>query len=259
MAQLITPINDHYVQMATQGAFRPKGAEYAERLGDIEAAAVTPTLTDIERWSRDFAEQTLVATKTIRKDASFTMTLAQIHRTTASFLFMDTDGDKVIQAAVTSETKVFTNLKVGRLYQLGKRNVTINSIDDGGNVPITFVLDVHYKLASEPGFIELIAIPAGAEDMEVDFSAAAITEEDDIATYGLMANQGAYGAMFFYGINDEGVRFEYEFGNVRVTVTSAIPIQGTDDFLTVELNVRVYADGTKPPKFRYGKITELKN
>lgn len=258
MAQLITAIQDHYVQMATQGAFRPKGAEYAERLGDIQAAPLTPTLTDIEHWSRDFPEKTLVASKTIQKDASFTITLAQIHRTTASFLFMDTDDDKVIQAAVVSETKIFTNLKVGRLYHLGKRNVTINSIDDGGSTPIPFVLDVHYKLAAEPGFIELLAIPGGAEDMEVDFSAAAIAEEDDIATYGLMAGQGAFGAFFFYGINDEGIRYEYEFGNCRVTVTSAIPLQGGDEYLTVELNVRVYADGTKPPKYRYGKITELK-
>ncbi|KAA1237138.1 hypothetical protein FHL81_10895 [Agrobacterium tumefaciens] len=258
MAQLFTPDLDHYVQMATQARLQPRGADYAESLGDIEAANLTPTLTDIERFSREYAEKTLAATKTIQKDASFTMTCLSLNRTTASMLFMDSDGDKLTQAAVATETKTFTNLKVGRSYNLGKRNVSIISIDDGSEEPVNFVLDAHYKLVAETGDIEIIAIPSGATQVEVTFSAAAIDEEDDIAVYGLMAGQGVFGKITFYGINDEGVRYQIEFWNVRITVTGSIPLQGGDDYLQVELNVRVYADGTKPSKYRFAKITELK-
>ncbi|KQZ50323.1 hypothetical protein ASD54_08695 [Rhizobium sp. Root149] len=258
MAQIFQPDYDSYVHQSAQARFQPRGKDYAESLGDIETAPMTIALTDISRYSREGAEKVLAAVKTIQKETNFTMTIFSLNRTTAALYFMDDLGAKLVQTAVTSETITFQSPKVKRSYNLGKRKVTIISIDDGGDEPITFVRDVHYKLNSETGDIEIIAVPEGATQIEVTFSAAAITAQDDIGVYGLVANQGSYGKITFYGTHDDGFKYQVELWNCRITTTS-IQLQGTDDFVSLELNVQVLADGTQPPQFRYAKITELKD
>lgn len=250
---------DEYFRFVTQATWQPKGVDYEVSLGDVETSGLTPNLTDIERYSREYAEKTLARTDTIQKDAAMTLTVMSLTDEVAQMIWMDTDGEKLSQAAVTAQTKTFTNLKIGRIYDLGFVNTTINSADDDGTTPIPFVEDVHYKHVSELGKIELIAIPATATKLVVDFDAAVVDAEDDIAVYGGMSGQGAFGTLRYYGVSNIGKNFKIEAWNTRIKPAGEISVQGGDDYGQVQLDVRVYADGSKPDKFRFFKVTELKN
>ncbi|MEY9198452.1 hypothetical protein ABIA16_003568 [Sinorhizobium fredii] len=259
MATKFQPRLDDYFRQVNQATWQPKGADYEINVGDIETSGGTPNLTDIERYSREFAEKTLARTDTIQKDMTLTLTAKSLTRETAQMMWMDADGDLLTQAAVTAQTKTFNNLKVGRIYDLGYVNTTINSADDDGTTPIQFVEDVHYKHVSELGKIELIAIPSTATKLVVDFDADAVDGEDDVAVYGGMAGQGVFGTLRYYGISDIGQNFKIEFWNVRIKPAGEISLQGGDDYGDIQLEARVFADGTKPLKYRFFKVTELKN
>ncbi|TAW65438.1 hypothetical protein ELI15_14180 [Rhizobium ruizarguesonis] len=259
MATKFQPRLGDYFRFVTQGTWQPRGTDYEINFGDIETSGATPNLTDIERYSREFAEKTLARSDTIQKDMTLSLTVMSLMREVAQMMWMDADGDLLTQAAVTAQTKTFSNLKVGRIYDLGHVNTSINSADDDGSVPVVFVEDVHYKHNSELGKVELIAIPASATKLVMEFDAAEIDAEDDIAVYGGMAGQGVFGTLRYYGVSDIGQNFKIEFWNVRIKPSGEISLQGGDDYGQVQLDVRVYADGTKPDKFRFFKVTELKN
>lgn len=259
MATKFQPKLDNYFRFVTQTTWQPRGSDYEINLGDVETSRATPNLTDIERYSREFAQKTLARSDTIQKDMTLSITVKSLSRETAQMMWMDTDGDLLTQNAVTAQNKTFINLKVGRIYDLGHVNTSINSADDDGTVPVVFVEDVHYKHVAELGKIELIAIPATATKLVVDFDAAEVDEEDDIAVYGGMAGQGAFGTLRQYGVSDIGQNFKIEFWNVRAKPAAEISTQGGDDYGDIPLEVRVYADGTKPDKFRFFKVTELKS
>jgi len=258
MAQHFDPIFDAYFRQVNQATWQPKGDDYEINLGTVKTSGFTPNLTDIEIYTTEYAEKTLARQDTIQKDGTMSMTVASLTRTTAGIVFMDTDEDFHTQPAVLSETKVFENLKVGRIYNLGKSNVTIISADDDSATPIEFEEDTHYRLSSETGRMQLRSIPVGAAKLSVNFSAEAVTEADDVAIYGGMSGQGAFGILRYYGISNIGTNFMIEFWNVRLKPTGELSLQGADDYSDVSFEARVFADGSKPVKFKFFKVTELK-
>lgn len=258
MAQKLLPLNDSYAKWATQGTFMPHGQDGATKLGDIEALGGTPTLTEIERYSREYPEKTLTRTDVIQKDMALALTVFSLTPMIRSALFMGSPDSYIEQEAAEGIVKTFTKLVVGRVYGLGYRDVTINSFDDGAAVdPVAFVADTHYRLISETGDFELLAIPAGATKAEVDFDAAKIVSDDEREQFGIMETNGLRGKLTLYGVNDIGEAFHIEYWDVEMRPNGEIAHQGTDEYTQAAFNCRVYADGTKPQRFRYGRVTVI--
>jgi len=258
MAQIFSPVLDKYFRFVVQGTFQLEGTDYEISLGDIEASGATPAFEDIERKSREFSLKTTAAIHTIGSDVNLTLTAMSLGREVAQLLFMDNDGSRVEQASASNLTKTFTNLRKGRIYNLGKENVEINSADDGAaEDPIEFVEGTHYRLHAETGRIEILLVPTGATQLVVDFDAAEIAEEDDIAVYGGMSSPGKIGTLRYYGVSDIGQNFFIEFYRCRIRPSGEIALQGADDYGQVALEARVFADGTKPEKYKYFRVREL--
>jgi hypothetical protein len=259
MAQIFDPILDKYFRYVNQATWQNAGEDFETSLGDIEASGATPTFQDIERPSREYPWKTIAAIHTIGGDLNLTLTAMSLTKTAKQAVWMDNSDALVNQAAATGLTKTFTNLADGRIYNLGKENTEINSADDGAaEDPIAFIEGTHYRHHSETGRVQLIKAPVGATQFVVDFDAGAITNADEIAEYGGMSSFGKEGTLRYYGVSDIGQNFLIEFYRCRLRAAGEIALQGADDYGQVALEARVLADGTKPVRFRYFRVRELK-
>ncbi|WP_427145184.1 hypothetical protein [Rhizobium pisi] len=261
MANKLLPINDSYAKWGTQAAFQPHGSEGSIKLGDIESLSYTPNLTEIERYSREYAEKTLTRSDVIQKDATLAFTCLSITDLIRSALFLDDSEAPLTQTAVAAKTVPITKVKVGRIYSLGVADASITSFDDGAEEdPVQYIADTHYRLIAETGHVEILSIPAGAaEGAEIVCSGAAILETAGRQEMGIMASNGVRGKLTLWGNNDIGEAVFIEFWDVKLTPSGEVALQGGDDYTQVQLQGRVYADGTKSARFRYGRVTVLQN
>lgn len=258
MGQKFLPLDADIAKFVTQGAFTPQGEEGAIKLGDIEACTYTPTYTTIERYSREYPTKTLTASDTIQTDGAVAMTLLSMTKLTYAALFGDAVESVLEQAAAAGQTKTFAAVKVGRIYNLGYRDVTITSADDGSAGPVAWVEGTHYRAVEETGDIEVLAIPATAgPDLHVEFDAAAILASADRGQWGLMANDGIRGKLTLWGISDIGQNLHVELWDVRLRPTGDVAFQGGDDYTQVQVSGKLFADGSKGNKFRYGRVTAI--
>jgi hypothetical protein len=262
MANKLLPLTNDYAKWGLQAAFLPHGTEGAVKLGDIESLGYTPNLTEIERYSREYAEKTLTRSDVIQKDAQLSMTCLSVGvDLIRSILFLDDSETPLTQTAVAAKTVPITKVKVGRIYSLGVADASITSFDDAADEdPVQYIADTHYRLIAETGHVEILSIPAGAaEGAEIVCSGAAILETAGRQELGIMASNGVRGKLTMWGNNDIGQPVFVEFWDVKLTPNGEVALQGGDDYTQVTLQGRVYADGTKSARFRYGRVTVLQN
>ncbi len=256
--QIFKSIEDKYLRFLNQATFQVDGQDYEVSLGDLSDLKLTPEYKDIERASNEFSMETIVRIDTIGIDYKIALSTKSFTRQAAAALWGDNDGTTAAQASATGLTKTFMGIKVGRIYNLGHENVTVNSADDGSVTPISFELGVHYSLNEELGRIEILSIPAGATQLEVTFDAAAITSTDDIAVYGGGNSNGIIGTLRLYGISNIGQNYCIEIWRVRLRPTGDITFIASD-YSDLALEGRVLADRTKVEKFRFFKVREIAN
>lgn len=248
--------NDNYAKWSLQGVFTPQGEEGGINLGDIDTLGYTPNLVEIERYSKEYAEKTLARSDVIQKDAALSFTLLSLIPETRAALFMDEPDQMLLQSAAT-KTVTFSKLVKGRVYATGLRDITITTFDDGSvSDAVEFVEGTHYRLIAETGHIEWIGATV-ADGGVADVSGAAIAAEAGRQQLGIMAGNGLRGKLDLFGSNEIGTPMHIEFWDVKLTPTGEVALQGADEYTQVQLQGRVYADGTKAARFRFGCVTDL--
>lgn len=247
--------NENYAKWSLQGVFTPHGEEGGINLGDIEALGYTPNLVEIERYTKETAEKTLARTDVIQKDAALSFTLMSLIPEVRAALFMD-EPDQMLTQSASTKTVTFAKLVKGRVYATGLRNITITTFEDGMVTPADFVEDTHYRVIAETGHIEWIGTTV-ADGGVAEISGAAITAESGKQQLGIMASNGIRGKLDLFGSNEIGTPMHIELWDVKLTPSGEVALQGADDYTQVQLQGRVYADGTKPSRFRFGAVTDL--
>ncbi len=122
-----------------------------------------------------------------------------------------------------------------------------------------YVEGTHYRWFGETGDFEWLSKTVGADGGVMEVSAAAITAAEQRQQLGIMATNGLRGKLTLWGANDIGEAVHIEFWDVKLTPSGEVALQGGDEYTQIPLTGRVYADGTKPARFRYGRMTVLKN
>jgi hypothetical protein len=258
---IFTPLpNDTYSLPRAQVLFRRHGTEKWINLGDVEAFSYTPELTEIERYGKDSDTRVLRRSDVIQKDANGSMTLVQMSDVVRGMMFMSDPDSYAAQAEVTAGTYTITNVEPGGIYRLPAFDVTVTAITDGNETePVNYVEGTHYKVDRRTGFIEILAIPEGASgtDAEVTYDAPEVTATEKRQELGLMQNNGVRGSLFVRGQGAVGPNDEVELWDCEIRPSGDVQLQGEDDYQQIELSFRVYADGTKPAGFEYGRIRSI--
>lgn len=247
--------NENYAKWSLQAVFTPHGEDGGINLGDVEALGYTPNLVEIERYTKETAEKTLARSDVIQKDAALSFTLMSLIPEVRAALFMDEPDQMLTQSAAT-KTVTFSKLVKSRVYATGLRDITVTTFEDGAPEPADFVEDTHYRVISETGHIEWIGATV-TDGGVAEVSGAAITAEGGRQQLGIMAGNGSRGKLDLFGSNEIGTPMHIEMWDVKLTPTGEVALQGADDYTQVQLAGRVYADGTKAPRFRFGCVTDL--
>jgi hypothetical protein len=260
---VFTPVSpDNLFMSRCQVLFSERGTDRFVNLGDFEELGTTPNLTEIERFSKEYPTSTLVRTDVIRKDVSISMTAKSLTPAARAMLFMAASTkDYLVQAAVAAGEAIFEDVNVGDIFSLGARDISVTSVTDGAvSDPVTYVLGTHYRIDRRTGYLEITAIPSGAAgtDIEVSFSAPAITAADKRQHLGVLAGRGIRGRLFIRGISDSDKdHIEATFWDVEIRPSGDIALQGGDDFGDITLTGRVYADGTRPAGKEIGEVAVI--
>lgn len=259
MSTIFTPLsNDGYRIPRAQVLFKRAGSDRFVNLGDVESFNVTPELTEIERYSKEYSTRVKTFSAVVQKNASISMTLMHLTDTARAMLFMtDVDG-KLVQSAVADGEVTFENVAAGDIFDLGARDVTVSAVTDGEVAPVSYTLGTHYKVDRRTGKLEIIAVPGTAgDDVKIEFTAPAITANDKRWMGGLMKAQGVRGTVFVRGLSDLGANEEASFWDVEFRPSGDIAMQGEDDVANIEVSGQVYADGTRPAGFELGEIAVI--
>lgn len=259
MAQKWLPLDNDYTKYALQASFQIHGDEGAYKMGDLEALGYSPEIQEIERWSREFPEKTLVRTDPLQKGATLSFTAMSVTDLIRSAFMVD-DVEEYLQQAASTKTLTFTKFIAGRIYSTGARDATVTTFDDGETVePVEYQEGTHYRWFGETGDFEWLSKTVGSDGGVMEVSVAEITAAEQRQQLGIMATSGLRGKLTLWGVNDVGDAVHIEFWDVKLTPSGEVALQGGDEYTQIPLTGRVYADGTKPARFRYGRMTVLKN
>ncbi|WSH00311.1 hypothetical protein U8P71_17295 [Rhizobium ruizarguesonis] len=256
-SKLLGLSNDNYAKWSLQATFQPQGEEGAINLGDIEALTYTPNLTEIERYSREYPEKLLSRSDVIQKDAALSFTVLSLTPFARSILFMDS-SENFLEQTTSTKSVTFSKFQKSRTYSTGLRDITVTNFDDGSADPVDFVEGTHYRLLPEIGKFEWIGADA-LTGGTMDVSGAAITPTAGRHQFGIMANNGVRGKLECIGSNDIGTPMHIEMWDVKLTPSGEVDLQGGDDYTQVQFAGRVYADGARDARFRFGMVTDLSN
>lgn len=251
--------NDTYRLPRCQVLFRKQGSTKWSNLGDVEALSITPELTEIERYGKDSSTRVLRRSDVVQKDANGSMTLMQATADVRGMLFMSDPDTYVAQDSVAAGEAEFSAVEAGGIYRLDSLDVTVSAVTDGDDVdPVPFVEGTHYRVDRRTGFIEVLALPeTGDGDMVVTYTAPEITSTEKRQSLGLMSNNGVRGSLFIRGQGDIGPVEEVELWDVEIRPSGDIALQGEDDYASMELSMRIYADGTQAEGYQLGRIRSI--
>jgi len=253
MANVFTPLsNEHYAVPRAQAAFRKHGTEKFVNLGDVESFTLTPNITEIERYSKEYSTRTLARSDVVQKDVTIGMTLLHMTPLIKSILYMADDESVAVQSAISAGSATFAHVEAGDIYSLDAMDVTITEVTAGST---TLTSPADYKVDRRTGFIEFLKDATGA--VTVEFTAPEIASAAKRASFGLMQTNGVRGELFLRGVGDIGAQHEVRIWDVELRPSGDIEEQGGDDYQQVQITGRVYADGTQAPGFEYGRLRAI--
>lgn len=256
---VFTPLStDLYSIPRVQILFRKKGSTKYINLGDAEAFTITPDLTEIERYSKEYPTRTLARTDVTQRGGTIGLTLLHFTPTLRGAMFMADPTSTLVQTAVLAGSVEFDGVAVGDIYSLGAVDVAVSAVTDGESSPKAYTAGTHYRVDRRTGFVEILAKPDGAgSDITVSYTAPEITAAAARQSLGLMANTGVRGEIFARGVGDIGPLDEVTLWDVELRPSGDIEIQGGDDYQQIALTGRLYADGTKASGYQYGRIRAI--
>jgi hypothetical protein len=257
---VFTPVSSEYLSLPRcQVLFRPQGKEKYINLGDVETFNLTPNLTEISRYSKEYSAKTLCRSDVVQKEMTISLTLMHLTPQMQAALYMSESAESyLVQAAVVAGSKTISGIEPGDIISLGASDVTVSGIESDDNVPVPYVLGMHFRVDRRSGFVEILAVPSTAGDgAVVSFTAPEIAATAKRQNIGIMSGSGIKGELFARGVGDIGPQQEVTLWSVELRPSGDIEIQGGDDYRQVQLSGKVYADGTQAAGFEFGRVRDI--
>ena len=234
------------------------GSNKLEDAGDCEAFSLSIEVQEAERYGKNFGLKTLRRSDVIQVDASVSMELVDMTKFLRALSVGGSDQGRVSQTAVTAATHTIQNVEAGRIYKLPHRAISNFSIDDGEAAPVAFVEGVDYVLLQESGYVQIVKLPDGAgPNAEILYDAAQIDAVDEKLLVGIGSDQNIRRQIHVIGINKVGPRDVLVLHDVKIRADGDRGFIGGDDYATITLTGRVYADPSQEPGFELGYLSEI--
>ncbi len=253
--------NELYSIPKAQILFKPLGAEAYELLGDADDVTVTPTVEQTDRYTNESGIRTKVKTIVTQIDAVLAMTLVQLSNTNRALSLL---GEATMDTQIAAVDQIFLiedadyNDKIYKLpaFEIDPASVVVT---DGNVVPVDLVLNVHYRIDVDAGFIQLIAKPVGSDtDVSVTFDALAVTAEDGRAKIGIASKTENRGSIIIRGTNETGPRVLLHLHDVQLRPSGERSYISETELDTIAIEGSITRDDTQESGYELGYERLLK-
>lgn len=271
MAVFKTLDPNQYNSPSGQGAIQLEGSTALTPIGDL-MVTFDKTATKTEIRSNESPDRPVVATDYSEAGATVKITFRQMGVLGKALAFMGL-SEKYTQTAVASKTQVFAGvtkldwleLKAGAnaaeekaSQGLVKTTVTAVTVAEE---PLT--LNVHYKHDSASGIVQIIEWPAGAEDgdeVEVTFTAAAVTSADGVDVVGILSRLSLRGRLVIRQNNRRGRNRKFVIPIISIGGDgggSVNLVADSNDVQTVEVTATIETDDSQPAGRERGWVVDI--
>lgn len=186
------------------GLFKPHNSIKWIKVGPTETAEFTPNITTQPVYTNEFGDRRLLRNVTTTKEGSLALNGLSAWTEWLYQALYVSKHKYLTQAAVPSDTLIVEDVAVGETVRLPGKKGTVTAVTDGASG--VYVENTHYTFHPATGFIEFIAIPAGAtEDVEIEYSLPAITAADKLIDYSIMETSGTRGEFMYIGLTTDGL------------------------------------------------------
>jgi hypothetical protein len=235
---------------------KPYGEEGYINLGSASEATLNAEYEYLEvQGNDDTAAYTLVREVKSRKG---TISLSLQQKTPLAVAIANGDDNYkryFTQDAVDAATKTIVNAEVGKVYLLGPKNVSVDTVAWGAG---EMDEGVHYRVDRRVGAVEILAKPAAAvgSDVTVTYDAAAIAAAAKVLDVGGL-NGVIRGALYVRGVNQSGFRCEIFVHDVEFGPDGAQPLLSTGDADVVKITGQVFPADGQPEAFKFWRLTQM--
>lgn len=234
--------------------FRPAGTQKWIKIGPVESAEFTPSVTTVDIYTNEFGDRRLLRKIPTTKEG--TVVLNGIGAWTEwlyQALFMSSKKYKT-QAAAANQSLIVEDVSAGDVVSLPGIKGTISEITDGATG--IFVENTHYIFHPATNLIEFLAKPAGATaDAIIEYDLPAVTEADGLMDLAIMETSGTRGEFRYIGItvDGNGDPVDMYLPDVEFLPNGAVAAGDTANANVGSLTGSVYATADKG----YGSVTGL--
>lgn len=244
--------NQFYSIPKAQILYKPEGADGYELLGDADDVSIELAVEVTERYTNEDGTRKKVLSLVNQVDATMAMTLVQLTDRNRALSLLG-QVNYFTQTAAVDQIFNVTDVEAGKLYKIPAVSLANVTVTDGELVPVSYVLDVNYKIDLVGGTIQILSKPVGAgDDLEVEYDQTAIVAGDQKAQIGIAAVTENTGAIIIRGTNEQGPRVQVVLHKVQLRPAGGRNYISETDLDTIELEGDILVDETQPAGLELG-------
>jgi hypothetical protein len=235
------------------------GSDTFTDLGDAENVALNIEVEEVERYSKNSGLKNLRASNVLQVTAALTLELADMTKF-ARAITVGGKEEKYAQIGEVGLSKMVQNVDSGSIIKLpgfGVENVTV----DDGSGAVQYIEGVHYTLLPESGYVQITAIPVGADsDVNIGFDLEDKTNPgDEIFQAGIGSFFNVRKTVHIVSVNRVGPRDLLVLNDVQMRVDGERAFVGGDEFATVSIAGKCFVDPSKSQNYQIGYLSEISN
>lgn len=246
---------DFYSIPKAQIFFRDEGAAAYVLLGDADNVTVEAKPDLLDRYTNETGIRTLTRSFVTLVTVEANMTLLQLTDTNRAMALL---GNLTYDAqlAVVGHVQTITAAQFDeKIYPLDHKQVDAATVvvTDDAIAPVTYVLNVDYKIDAAAGYIQILQKHAGATaNVVITYNANAVTANDKVARIGVGGRSDFRGSLIIRGTNALGPRLELNLPLCQLHPTKPRNFISEKDLTNIDINVRVFRDDTQAAGFEFG-------
>lgn len=233
------------------------GTQAFTDVGDCENFTMSLEVEEIERYGKNFSTKTLRKSDVIQVNATISFEVVDFTKFIRSLSVGADDKGRFTQNAATAETKTFASVAPGKVYKVDHMGISSVTVSDGSGL-VEYIQGVHVIVLNDTGYIQVLVKPEGADaDMVVEYSAPAIVADDEKVMAGIASNMNIRKTIHVIGIGAIGQRDLLVLHDVQMRPEGDRAFVGEDDYATLTITGRVFADVSKAEGLQLGHLITI--